>query len=295
MALEIVKKDILRIRDLLLYAVGVSEWSTLVRLGGMTNHTYQAETSKGIFVIRIPGEGTETLICRSDEKISTELACELGIDAKLLYFGEDGAKVTAYVPNAQTMCADLMRQEQHIDQVAEIFQRLHRCGRNTGVRFDVFEMASNYEKIICDSHVKMYDDYETIKKRVFEIKNAQDRKQGVTLVPCHNDPLCENWVEGDGRMFLIDWEYAGMNDGMWDLADVSIEANYGEEEDEHLLYRYLGRTPDSESRMRFTANKIYLDYLWTLWGKTRVPYAGDEMEQYAYERYCRLKNNLEKY
>ena len=40
------------------------------------------------------------------------------------------------------------------------------------------------------------------------------------------------------------------------------------------------------------ANKLYLDYLWTLWGKTRVPFSGDEMEQYALDRYMRLKINL---
>ncbi len=86
-----------------------------------------------------------------------------------------------------------------------------------------------------------------------------------------------------------------MNDGMWDLADVSIEANYNDEQDEILLKEYLGKEPSLTERQRFIANKLYLDYLWTLWGKTRVPYDGDEMEEYALNRYIRLKSNLKKF
>ena len=117
----------------------------------------------------------------------------------------------------------------------------------------------------------------------------------VKKVPCHNDPLCENWIYGDNQLYLIDWEYAGMNDGMWDLADVSIEADYNDEHDEILLKEYLGKEPSLIERQRFIANKLYLDYLWTLWGKTRVPYDGDEMEEYALNRYIRLKSNLKKF
>ena len=42
----------------------------------------------------------------------------------------------------------------------------------------------------------------------------------------------------------------------------------------------------------FLANKLYVDYLWTLWAKARVPYDGQPMEDWAAERYARLKKNL---
>lgn len=63
-------------------------------------------------MVRIPGEGTEELIDRADEKVSTELACRLGIDAKLYFFGDDGEKVSQFVPNAVTMSAETMRGRQ---------------------------------------------------------------------------------------------------------------------------------------------------------------------------------------
>ena len=90
---------------------------------------------------------------------------------------------------------------------------------------------------------KVFDDYAEKKSQVMTIKAQIDRLVGAPKVHCHNDPLCENWVEGDGKMYLIDWEYAGMNDGMWDVADVSIEASFTWEQDRLLLEKYLDRTP----------------------------------------------------
>jgi thiamine kinase-like enzyme len=86
-----------------------------------------------------------------------------------------------------------------------------------------------------------------------------------------------------------------MNDGMWDVADVSIEAVFDDECDDMLLQAYLERTPTVTDRKHFLANKIYVDYLWTLWAKARVPYDGQPMEDWACERYARLKGFIESY
>lgn len=184
------------------------------RMGGMTNHTYKVSTLEAEYIIRIPGEGTEDIINRKDEKISTELACNLGIDSKLIYFDDNGMKVCEYIPDARTMSAELLMQEARIRAVADVLERLHNCGVDTGVPFDIFDMAENYERVIFANKVSLYDDYSDIKNKVFSIRDMM-REYEIQLVPCHNDPLCENWVEGQAGMFLIDWEYAGMNDGMW--------------------------------------------------------------------------------
>lgn len=296
MAREIIKEDIPKIKALLEKALGVSDYESLARMGGLTNHTYRVSLADGSeYALRLPGEGTEEMIVRGDEKKSTVLACDLGIDAELLYFGDDGSKVTAYIKNAETMSADTIKDPLRIKQVAEIYKKLHSCGVDTGVPFEVFDMAAGYKKIIEDKSVPMFGDYDGIEAAVMEIKAETDAAVSPKKVPCHNDPLCENWVVGDGRMYLIDWEYAGMNDGMWDLADVSIEACFDGECDRALLTAYLGKEPDKDEMKHFLASKIYVDYLWTLWAKARVPYDGQPMEDWAVERYNRLKGFIEEY
>lgn len=293
---EIIKEDLKRVAELLEKALGSPEYESIERLGGLTNHTYHVTVKGGgNYVVRIPGEGTEELIVRSDEKVSTELACRMGVDSPMLYFGPDGAKVTEFIPNAVTMNADTLKEEKHICQMADLFRLMHRCGEDTGVPFEVFDMAAGYEGIIEKCKVPMFSDYAEKKQAVMAIKEEIDSLIGAKKVPCHNDPLCENWVVGNGRMYLIDWEYAGMNDGMWDVADVSIEAGFGAKEDEMLLKAYLEREPEASDRLHFLASKIYVDYLWTLWAKARVPYDGQPMEDWATERYARMKDNLEQY
>lgn len=293
---EILEQDIVTAKKLLQDTVGKSDYNSIERLGGLTNHTYHVIfDDESEYVVRIPGEGTEEMIVRSDEEVSTRLACDLGLDARLLYFGSDGAKVTEYIKNAQTMSKDTLKEQAHIEQMAEIFKKIHTCGVDTKVPFEVFDMADGYEKIIYDNNVAMYDDYDEVKAVVMKIKNEISSQLDIKKVPCHNDALCENWVMGDGRMYLIDWEYAGMNDGMWDLADVSIEAEFEEDHDNMFLKAYLDREPTQLDKKHFLASKLYVDYLWTLWAKTRVPFDGQPMEDWASERYARLKDNINEF
>ena len=294
MAQKIFDQDLILVKELMNKVLGTDRYADVQRLGGLTNHTYKVILPDGrIYVIRLPGEGTEELINRRDEEVSTRLACSLGVDAELLFFGEKGEKVTEYIEEAQTMSAASMQTEENLSKAAEVFRKLHTSGADTKVPFEVFDMAASYENIIRKNRVALYEDYPAVKAAVMEIKGYIDAGSAAAKVPCHNDPLCENWVmDGNGRIYLIDWEYAGMNDGMWDLADLSIEAALEPGQDEALLRAYFGAMPTQAEYERFLANKLYLDFLWTLWGKARVPFDGEEMEQYAAGRYERLKTNL---
>ena len=85
------------------------------------------------------------------------------------------------------------------------------------------------------------------------------------LVPCHCDPLCENFLDTGERMFLIDYEYAGNNDPMWDLGDFSVEGGFGPA-GRRLLRAYFGGAPRPSDAARMVAYKAMCDLVWTLWG-----------------------------
>lgn len=295
---EIEVADLLKLKELLneVFQDG-GGYQDLERLAGMTNRSYKITREDGQeYLVRIPGDGTEEMINRLDERKSTELGCKLGIDAELLFFADDGRKVMRFIHNPQPMNEEVMRRKENLFQAAEIFHRLHTCGEDTGVRFEVFEMADLYEKIIRDSGVVFHNDYKTVKQTVMDIKAVVDTTGIAPKVPCHNDSLMGNWVlDENGKLYLIDWEYSGMNEAMWDLSCLSIEANYAPENDDELLNAYYGREVMAEERKRFIAAKIYVDYLWTLWGLTRVPFVGQFMQEYADIRYARLKKNIEEY
>lgn len=287
--------DEVKVTQILNEVIGETQIESVRRMGGMTNRTYCVNVAgEKAYVVRLPGEGTEEMISRIDEKKSMMLACDLGIDTKLYYFdAKTGIKVMDYIQNSKTMNSIEMQKEENLERAAKVLSKLHSCGKDTGVLFDVVEMAEVYEKVIKENGISLYDDYEEVKKTINLLKEKYIPT--VTKVPCHNDPLCENWVlQRNETMFLVDWEYAGMNDPMWDVADISIEAELTEELDRKILGSYFGREPQKEEWRAFEINKVLIDYLWSLWGKTRVPYDGEKLEQYAYDRYQRMKKNMEK-
>lgn len=294
---KIEEKDINKIKELLLKIFGDDKYVDICRLGGMMNHSYKITREDGkSYFFRIPGEGTNKLVSRIDEKKSTELSCSLGIDSKLLYFDEEGYKVMNFIRSSQPMNEDTIKRENIIIQAANIFDKLHHCGKNTEVIFNVFEKACLYEKIILNNGVKLYENYYEIKKIVLNLYENFIKNNRQCMVPCHNDCLVDNWVlDENNRLYLVDWEFSGMNDAIWDLSCLSIEANYTEKEDDILLYNYYKRLVTIEEKKHFVIEKILIDYLWTLWGLTRVPYDGDLMQEYSNNRYERLQNNIEKY
>lgn len=260
------------------------------RLGGLTNRSFHVFTDQGEFVFRLPGEGTESLIDRHDERVSTFLASDLGIDTEIVYFNAGtGLKVSRYLDHAETMNAMTLRDPENIVLVAEILRKLHDSGQDTGIVFDILDMAMHYEKIVQDGGLYFFDRYEDVRALVIDhLEKEPDRPK----VTCHNDPLCENWIKSGDRMYLVDWEYAGMNAASWDLADVSIEAAYGNDEDQLLLEAYYEGSMTEEECADFALNKIYIDFLWSLWGRARQVYEGEPMRLYADYRYNRLLKNI---
>ena len=181
---ELVEEDIPHVRQLLTKAGRSDDFVSIERLGGMTNRSYHVVLKDGEeLLVRIPGEGTEEMINRLDERKSTELACRLGIDTELFWFGDDGTKVMRFIRNPKAVDETVMKQKENMTQAAAIFRRLHSCGEDTGVPFEVFDMAALYERIIRSGGVAFYPDYEDVKQTVMTIKAAVDAVQAPVRVP----------------------------------------------------------------------------------------------------------------
>ena len=110
-------------------------------------------------------------------------------------------------------------------------------------------------------------------------------------MPCHCDPLAENFLDTGERMWIVDWEYAGNNDPMWDLGDVSVEAGFGPHQDAALLEAYFGGRPPADQVGRMVMYKAMCDLLWTLWGAIQHANANpvDDFEAYANTRFARCQ------
>ena len=104
---------------------------------------------------------------------------------------------------------------------------------------------------------------------------------------------CAYFIE-DNQLFLIDWEYSGMFDPMWDLATLFVSLSFTEEEELFFLTHYLEREPDQEEMQRILLHKVFQDYLWSLWTFYKEA-KGDDFGSTAIKRIERAVKNIAEY
>jgi len=264
---------------------------TAERLGGLTNRNYKVTTPIGTFVLRLPGEGTSEYISRENESLAARITSEIGVNAPLIYFdARDGVQLARFIAGGVTMNAERFKDLGSVRRAAESLRRVHDCGRPFNNRFELFQMIDDYLDILAKKEAPLPDGYHDVKREAEAVRKALNVRP-LPIVPCHCDPLAENFLDTGKQVYVIDWEYAGNNDPMWDLGDVSVEAAFGPEQDEALLLAYFGGAPSVNDRGRMVLYKAMCDLLWTLWGiiqhVNKNP--ADDFWAYAVNRFERCK------
>ncbi|MCO5160571.1 MAG: phosphotransferase family protein [Mesorhizobium sp.] len=265
----------------------------LLRMGGLTNRVYRA----GEFCLRIPGKGTEEYINRANEAIAAREAARAGVSPPVLHFDEaTGVMVTRFVDGAVTMSPETFRNRRGSPaRAGEAFRALHTSGAVFPFRFELFAMIDDYLKVLSTKDVALPAGYHDVVREADGTVRAALAAHPLPLVACHCDPLCENFLDTGERMWIVDWEYSGMNDPMWDLGDLSVEGGFDERQDDEMLRAYFGGEPSANDRGRVVIYKAMCDLLWTLWGLIQLANGNpaDDFRAYADNRFARCKALME--
>ena len=259
-----------------------------VRLGGLTNRVYRV----GDWCLRLPGEGTAAYIDREVEAVNARAAAAAGVSPEVGHVDpRSGVMLTRFLDGAVTMTPELFRTRPGAPQRAgTAFRWLHGSGQRFAFRFELFAMIDNYLKVLAELGAELPPGYHGVVGEAAAVRQALAVREW-PLAPCHCDPLCENFLDAGDRMWLVDWEYSGMNDPMWDLGDLSVEAGFDQAQDEELLAGYFGGQASPADRGRMVIYKAMCDLLWTLWGliqhANRNP--ADDFWAYSVNRFERCK------
>jgi thiamine kinase-like enzyme len=259
-----------------------------VRLGGLTNLVFRV----GDACLRLPGKGTEEYIDRANEAVAAAEAARAGVSPALLHADPaTGIMVTTFIDGAVTMSPETFaRRKGSPGRAGAAFRKLHRSGARFPFRFELFSMIDDYLAILSTKDVDLPDGYHDVVREAAAVRAALDAHP-LPLTACHCDPLCENFLDTGDRMWIVDWEYSGMNDPMWDLGDLSVEGKFDETQDEEMLLAYFGGEPLAKDRGRMIIYKAMCDLLWTLWGLIQLANKNpaDDFRAYADGRFARCK------
>ena len=219
--------------------------------GGITNRNFKVAAAGELFVLRIGGNDTELLgIDREVELDASRAAAELGIAPEVVAFVEpEGCLVTRYVEGEVGRVT--------VEEAAALLRRFHG-GRPILGRFDAFRVVEAYAETAREYGVAppaaFAEAHETARR-------IEARRGPAALHPCHDDLLAANFIADGERIWIVDWEYAGMGDPAFDLANFAVSNELDEDGDRALLAAYGGAAYEAHVLMRFMS-----DFREAMWG-----------------------------
>ena len=237
------------------------------RLGGLTNLVFRIDTGEGSYVLRIPGKGTEQYIDRAVEIHNARVAARAGVSAEVIFADtKTGIMLSRHIDGIVTMTADeFSTRDGAAARAGKALKQMHDCTEAFQFRFELFAMIDEYLAILDERKAELPTGYADVVRAALPVREVLQRNPA-DLRPCHCDPLCENFLDSGERMWIVDWEYSGMNDPFWDLGDLSVEAGLSAAQDRELMHAYCGGEPDKSEIGRMVIYKAMCDLLWTLWG-----------------------------
>jgi thiamine kinase-like enzyme len=232
--------------------------------GGITNRNFVVSADGREFVVRLPGERTELLgIDRANEADAARRAAELGIGPAVLgELPQVGTLITAYMPGHHLSDEQFA---ERLGDVVPLLKRLHGSGPLRGA-FPIHRVVEWHARDATAHGVMAPSAYERLHQQSRRIERAF-QADPMPPVPCHNDLLPGNVLFGEGddaRVWLLDFEYAGMNDVFFDLGNLSVNAGLSAEAEEELLRLYFG-TISHAHLARLALMKVMSEFREGMW------------------------------
>jgi thiamine kinase-like enzyme len=241
-------------------------WTATELAGGLTNRNYRVTTVDdgplGDYVVRISSNESSLLaIDRAAERHNTACAWEAGVGAPVVEAVPEHVLVVGFL-SGRTLAAEDVRDERVIPRIADSVRRLHAGPPFTGV-FDMRAIRRRYLAIVLEHGFRLPEEYLDLAPRVEALEDVM-RPGDEPLVPCNNDLLAANFIDDGEQIWVIDYEYSGMNEASFELGNIASESGLDVEQTTALVTAYW-RTASKEKVARARAWSLLARYGWTLW------------------------------
>lgn len=258
---------------------------------GMTNRSFlfsvRHENGQKKYIMRIPGEGTQQLVNRKQEAQVLETAAQKGLCDRPVYIDSgNGYKITRFLEGVRTADASDVSD---LQKCMRMLRNFHEMNLQAGHTFDIFKQINFYEDL-WKGRPSIYKDYDKTKEDVASLKGfIQEIRKDWCL--CHIDAVPDNFLfyteNGEEKLQLTDWEYAGMQDPHVDIAMFCIYSLYDKWETDRLIRIYFdaaGMHCDDMTRAKIYAYISCCGLLWSNWCEYKSRF-GIEFGEYSVRQY----------
>lgn len=256
---------------------------------GMTNHSYIFSYNNTKYILRIPGHGTEKLINRYNEAYVYNIIKNKNICEDIIYINpKNGYKITKYIDNPR-VCDP--RNISDLNACMNKLRTFHSLKLQVPHIFDIFYQIDFYEKLR-NKTPSIYNDYKTTKKKVFSLKKYIDTQEK-SFCLTHIDSIPDNFIfDNNNNIFLIDFEYSGMQDPHVDIAMFCIYSLYNQKEIDQLIDIYFENSCPLKTRIKIYCYISICGLLWSNWCEYKMLF-GIDFGEYSSKQYTYAKEYYE--
>lgn len=238
-------------------AASLSCWSGPVNPeplgGGMTNANFLVKDGSDLFVVRIGDDMPLHGIIRSHEAEVCKAAHASGVSPEIVHV-EDGVLVMRYI-EARTLSEADIREPETLERIAKMIRQAHdqmpKDLRGATLMFWVFHVCSKYLSAATQQTCRL-------KHLLADLSHKNDlletRLGPIQMAFCHNDLLAANILDDGERLWLLDWEYAGWNTPLFDLANLGSNSRFDVDQREALFVAYFGKNPTAQEIQSVSAS-----------------------------------------
>lgn len=221
--------------------------------GGMSNYTYVVECQGERYTYRVPGKFAEKFVNRDEEYANVKEVNRLDLNNETVYIEiKTGEKLAKYVDGTIMSTTDVVS---YNEMSVKALKKLH----NSDLKFsdyNAFGRLDDDERFCRETGFVHPQEYIQLRCRLDEIHKIYKQ---VKMVPCHCDYQPTNLVIGKDKFYVLDWEFAGMNDPFYDIA---CYGNAGFDKALSLLEAYVGHKPTEDELKRLYFHRAFQCLQW---------------------------------
>lgn len=255
--------------DIPLFAGRSAAEISVERIGGQTNSNYLVSVDGSKYVLRVAGAGTEMIINRKSDAANSRIASEIGVSTQVLFADENTGVMLREFVEGKTLENDDFQAPGAIDKAATALRVVHESGRDFQTRFNIIQNLEDYEGMIRRTGGPIPLEYFEIASLSVPARDVMARLK-LPLAPCHNDLVAANFLDVGETFLVLDWEYSGMNDPMFDLAAMAAEAFFTAEQNDRLLTSYFKGAVPIEDKSRMIVYRVLWNQWVTLWSMVQI-------------------------
>ena len=261
--------------------------------GGITNRNFWLNMAMKNFFVRLGVDIPEHGVYRFNELAASRAAHKCGISPEVVY-AETGAMVLRFI-NGKTLEPENLRNISTLKKVVPLLKTCHQQMPlylpGSSLIFWVFQVIRGYVNTLKGSKSRMIQKL----SRFLEINHELEKSVGtIDLFYGHNDLLSGNFIEDNNRLWLVDWDYAGFNSPLFDLANLASNNEYAEGLERELLEMYFENEVSDDLWKRYFAMKCASLLRESMWSMVSEIYSTLDFDyvQYTAENLERFENTF---